>query len=59
MRRRGYTVVEASTGDKALALMREHQPDLAVRDTLMPNVTGIEVTRELAANATTATIPRP
>jgi DNA-binding NarL/FixJ family response regulator len=42
-------VAEASTGDEALAAIREHRPDLAVLDIQMPGRTGIEVTRAVRA----------
>jgi DNA-binding NarL/FixJ family response regulator len=38
-------VAEAANGDDALALIREHRPDVAVLDIQMPGRTGLEVTR--------------
>ena len=38
-------VAEASTGDEALELIREHRPDVVVLDIQMPGRTGLEVTR--------------
>jgi DNA-binding NarL/FixJ family response regulator len=38
-------VAEAANGDEALALVRDHQPDVAVLDIQMPGRTGLEVTR--------------
>jgi len=42
-------VAEAPTGDEALALIREHRPDVAVLDIQMPGRTGLEVTRAVRA----------
>jgi DNA-binding NarL/FixJ family response regulator len=42
-------VAEASAGDEALALIREHRPDVAVLDIQMPGRTGLEVTRAVRA----------
>jgi DNA-binding NarL/FixJ family response regulator len=42
-------VAEAANGEEALALIREHQPDVAVLDIQMPGRTGIEVTRAVRA----------
>jgi DNA-binding NarL/FixJ family response regulator len=42
-------VAEASTGDEALAVIREHRPDVAVLDIQMPGRTGLEVTRAVRA----------
>jgi len=42
-------VAEAANGDEALALIREHRPDVAVLDIQMPGRTGLEVTRAVRA----------
>jgi DNA-binding NarL/FixJ family response regulator len=42
-------VAEASNGEEAWGLIREHQPDVAVLDIQMPGRTGIEVTRAVRA----------
>lgn len=52
----GYLVVgEAARGDDALALIQEHQPDLALLDIKMPGLDGIEVARALG-NSPTKTV---
>lgn len=44
----GYLVVgEAARGDDALAMIKEHKPDLALLDVKMPGLDGIEVAREV------------
>ena len=40
-------VGEATTGAQALALLREHRPELAVLDVTMPDMSGLEVLRTL------------
>ncbi len=57
LERAGYTVVTAADGQQALAAAREHRPDLAVLDVMMPGLNGYEVTRELRADPATAAIP--
>jgi DNA-binding NarL/FixJ family response regulator len=42
-------VAEAADGEQAVALVGEHQPDVAVLDIQMPRVTGIEATRQITA----------
>lgn len=42
-------VAEAANGAQAVALVAEHQPDVAVLDIQMPGVTGIEATRRIKA----------
>jgi len=48
---------EASNGAKALATVRENQPDALILDLLMPDVSGFEVLRQLRSNARTASLP--
>lgn len=43
-------VGEAEDGEEAKSLILEHQPDIAVLDIQMPEVSGIELTRWLRAN---------
>jgi DNA-binding NarL/FixJ family response regulator len=42
-------VAEASNGDQAVALVAEHQPNVAVLDIQMPVTSGIEATRQIKA----------
>lgn len=42
-------VAEAATGAEAVALTVEHQPDVAVLDIQMPELTGIEAARQIKA----------
>lgn len=42
-------VAEASNGREALEAVEEHQPDVAVLDIQMPEVSGIEATRHIKA----------
>jgi DNA-binding response OmpR family regulator len=50
LRRDGFNVVSASSGDHALALAREHKPRLAVLDIGMPGLDGLEVLAEIRAD---------
>jgi DNA-binding response OmpR family regulator len=47
--RGGYRTLTATNGRDALALALEHRPDVAVLDVMMPELSGIEVTRALRA----------
>ena len=55
--RAGYEVLRAGDGQEALDLAKEHKPDLAVLDVMMPKLTCYDVTRELRADAATSRIP--
>ncbi len=56
LRRSGFDVVEASTGHQALAMMQA-RPDLVVLDVNLPDISGLEVCREIKSNETTARTP--
>ena len=57
LRRRGYTVLEARSGEEALDLIRRERPDLAVLDLRMPGLDGLQVMRALAADETVEPLP--
>ena len=57
LERSGYRVVQATDGQEALDLAREHAPDLAVLDLMMPRLTGLEVTRALRDDERTREVP--
>lgn len=47
----GYMIIEAFDGEEALALAKEHHPDLIILDVMMPKMDGIEVCKELRSYA--------
>jgi CheY-like chemotaxis protein/phosphoribosyl 1,2-cyclic phosphodiesterase len=55
--REGHTVVEASSGQEALALIDAGMPDLVLLDLLMPRQGGLEVLKILRSKPATATLP--
>ena len=53
----GYDVVaECGRGDEAVALIREHRPDVALLDIKMPGMDGISAAREVASEQLTAVV---
>ncbi len=51
-----YEILEARDGEEALALAREHRPDLILLDVMMPGASGVEVCRALKSDASTSGI---
>src|SRR6476620_1701932 len=44
----GFTVVaEAESGEQAIALARQHQPDVILMDIRMSGMTGVDATRQI------------
>jgi two-component system chemotaxis response regulator CheY len=52
-----FRVVEAANGREGLEAARREHPDLILADLQMPEMTGIEMIRELLADPSTNTIP--
>ena len=52
-----YEVIRAEDGQQALDLIEEHRPDLASRDWMMPQMSGIDVCRTLRARSETKRLP--
>lgn len=47
----GYTPLLAAHGKEALALAREHQPELVITDLMMPYLNGLDLIAALRADA--------
>jgi len=46
-------IAEAATGEEAIQMAQDHQPDIAVLDIRMPGVSGIEACRQIVENVPT------
>lgn len=53
----GYSIREATDGRQGIKLARDERPDLILMDIQLPIVNGLEATKILKADATTADIP--
>jgi len=53
----GFRVARAENGEEALMLVEEGAPDLIVLDWMLPNVSGIEVCRQLKTRSDTRGVP--
>ncbi|GAB4385205.1 MAG: hypothetical protein Kow00121_49870 [Elainellaceae cyanobacterium] len=53
----GCQCISQTDGEAALAIAKEHRPDLVLLDILLPNVDGIEFVHRLRQDSMTADIP--
>jgi len=53
----GYETLQTKNGQEALALAREHHPDLIIMDIQLPEVSGLEVTRWIKSDESIHDIP--
>ena len=57
LRHTSYRLIEAPDGEAGAAIALEQRPDLILMDVQLPKISGIEATRQLRAEPTTAHIP--
>ena len=55
--RTSYRLVEANDGEAGVAAARAQQPDLILMDVQLPKMSGLDATRVLKSDASTAHIP--
>lgn len=54
LRSAGFTVIEAGRGDEALRLVRERKPDVVLLDVKLPDMSGIDVCRQIKSSSETS-----
>ncbi len=57
LRRHGYEVLNASSGEEGVAKAKEERPDLILMDVVMPGLNGFQATRMLTRDEATRSIP--
>jgi CheY-like chemotaxis protein len=53
----GFTILEASNGEIAINILREHIPDLIIMDISLKGINGLELTKIIKGNSETRNIP--
>ena len=53
----GYRTLEATTGESAVEVALEHQPDLVLMDLQLPDIDGVEALARLRADERSASLP--
>ncbi len=57
LKNEGYAILAAQTGEQAIKIAKQSQPDLMVLDLMLPGIDGLEVTKYLKNNEQTRDIP--
>lgn len=57
LRKNGYQVLNASSGEEGVAIAKSEKPDLILMDVVMPGLNGFQATRMLSRDEQTKTIP--
>jgi two-component system cell cycle response regulator DivK len=57
LKRTSYRLLEAVDGESSLEIVRREHPDLILMDIQLPRLSGIEVTRTLRSEPTSANTP--
>ncbi len=53
----GFDTLQAKNGSEALELIRRHRPDLVIMDMQLPEVSGLEVTKQIKNDDEIKSIP--
>jgi twitching motility two-component system response regulator PilH len=57
LKKHGYTVSTATSGEEGIAKAKSDKPDLILMDIVMPGMSGFEATRAITRDPDTAGIP--
>jgi twitching motility two-component system response regulator PilH len=57
LKKHGYAVSTASSGEEGIAKAKKERPDLILMDIVMPGMSGFEATRSISRDPETSAIP--
>lgn len=57
LKAKGYNVIEATTGEEALGILKHQMPDIILMDIQLPGIDGLTLVKQIKADAITRDIP--
>ena len=57
LKAKGYNIIEASTGEEALNLLKNQKPDIILMDIQLPGIDGLTLIKQIKASIITKDIP--
>lgn len=57
LKSKGYNVIEATTGEEALNILKNQKPNIILMDIQLPGIDGLTLIKQIKADATTKEIP--
>lgn len=57
LKAKGYNVIEATTGEEALGILKHQMPDIILMDIQLPGIDGLTLVKQIKADAITKDIP--
>lgn len=57
LKAKGYNVIEATTGEEALNILKDQKPDIILMDIQLPGIDGITLVKQIKADITMRDIP--
>ena len=57
LRKNGYDVITAESGERGVEMVRAENPDVVLMDIVMPGLNGFQATRQLSRDPDTSSVP--
>ena len=57
LKKEGYDVLRADTGEKAVEMLSEHQPDIVLLDQMLPGIDGLGVLKKIRSTEKLSDVP--
>jgi CheY-like chemotaxis protein len=57
LKAKGYTVIEAATGEEALGILKTQKPDIILMDIQLPGIDGITLVKQIKEDTAIKDIP--